>query len=230
MEYSSHKIVRIVQKVDSFFDRMSKIFFVIAGILVVCITLLIFAGVFNRSFIGKVWLFVEDYAELSLIPMSYLVYGYVLRQDRHLNMDLIYNKFGHKGRTLLSVFCGLFSLFIACFMLKYSFSYMMYQYDHHIVSSSAMKVTLWPFSLCIVIGMTFFVIDVIFYTLDKLFYLIYGEQPLKFKNKIDYSKKEKQKLGISDEEEIKDAELKMALEQQRLENDNKMGTSAGREK
>ena len=222
MEYSSHKIVRIIQKIDSIFDKISKAFFVFAGVLVVAITLLIFAGVFNRSFIGQVWLFVEDYAELSLIPMSYLVYGYVLRQDRHLNMDLVYNKFGHKGRTLLSIFCGLFSLCISGFMLKYSYSYMMYQYSHHIVSSSAMKVTLWPFSLCIVIGMIFFVIDVIFYTLDKIFYLVYGEQPLKFKNKIDYSKKEKKVLGIEEEEEIKDAELKMALEQQRLEREKEL--------
>lgn len=222
MEYSSHKIVRIVQKIDSIFDKISKAFFVFAGVLVVAITLLIFAGVFNRSFIGQVWLFVEDYAELSLIPMSYLVYGYVLRQDRHLNMDLVYNKFGHKGRTLLSIFCGLFSLCISGFMLKYSYSYMMYQYSHHIVSSSAMKVTLWPFSLCIVIGMIFFVIDVIFYTIDKIFYLVYGEQPLKFKNKIDYSKKEKKALGIEEEDEIKDAELKMALEQQRLEREKEL--------
>ena len=85
-----------------------------------------------------------------------------------------------------------------------------------------MKVTLWPFSLCIVIGMIFFVIDVIFYTLDKIFYLVYGEQPLKFKNKIDYSKKEKKALGIEEEEEIKDAELKMALEQQRMDREKEL--------
>ena len=66
-------IVRVIQKIDSFFDMVSKICFALTAIIIIGITVLIFASVINRTFIGSVWLFVEDYATYALIPISYLV-------------------------------------------------------------------------------------------------------------------------------------------------------------
>ena len=61
--------VRVVQKIDSFFDKLSKLCFVLAAAIIIGVTLMIFASVINRTFIVQIWLFVEDYATLALIPI-----------------------------------------------------------------------------------------------------------------------------------------------------------------
>ena len=69
--------VKVIQKIDNFFNAVSKTCFALAALVIIGVTLLIFASVINRTFIGQVWLFVEDYATLALIPITYLVFGYV---------------------------------------------------------------------------------------------------------------------------------------------------------
>lgn len=176
--------VRVIQKIDNFFNAISKACFALAAIVIIFVTLMIFASVINRTFIGQVWLFVEDYATLALIPITYLVFGYVLRQDRHLNMDLLFSRCPYKVKIFLSIFAGVFTIFVCCFMTSQAWTYMMYQLDKHVVSSGAMKITLWPFSLCILISIILFMLDLIFFVLNRVIQLIYDEQPLNFSGKI----------------------------------------------
>ena len=204
MEYSKHSFVRAVQKIDSFFNYISKICYWIAAALIVGVTVMIFASVINRTFIGGVWLFVEEYATLALIPMSYFVYGYVLRQNRHLNLDIIYNKFPFKGRIILSIFSGLFTLIVCFFMVSEAWNYMMYQLEANVVSSGVMKTPLWIFSLFILISVILFAIDLVFFIMNRIILWLYDEQPLKFIGRIEENA----------DENINDAELMHALELQ----------------
>lgn len=176
--------VRAIQKIDNFFNAISKACFALAAIVIIFVTLMIFASVINRTFIGQVWLFVEDYATLALIPITYLVFGYVLRQDRHLNMDLLFSRCPYKVKIFLSIFSGVFTLLVCCFMTSQAWTYMMYQFDKQVVSSGAMKIILWPFSCCILISIILFMLDLVFFVLNRIIQLIYDEQPLNFEGKI----------------------------------------------
>lgn len=176
--------VRAIQKIDNFFNAISKACFALAAIVIIFVTLMIFASVINRTFIGQVWLFVEDYATLALIPITYLVFGYVLRQDRHLNMDLLFSRCPYKVKIFLSIFSGVFTLLVCCFMTSQAWTYMMYQLDKQVVSSGAMKIILWPFSCCILISIILFMLDLLLFVLNRVIQLIYDEQPLNFSGKI----------------------------------------------
>lgn len=176
--------VRVIQKIDNFFNMISKACFTIAAIVIIFVTLMIFASVINRTFIGQVWLFVEDYATLALIPITYLVFGYVLRENRHLNMDLLFSHCPYKVKIFLSIFAGVFTLLVCCFMTSQAWTYMMYQMNKGVVSSGAMKITLWPFSLCILVSIILFMLDLVFFVLNRIIQLIYDEQPLNFSGKI----------------------------------------------
>ena len=176
--------VKAIQKIDGFLNALSKVCFALAAIIIVGVTLMIFASVINRTFIGQVWLFVEDYATLALIPITYLVFGYVLREDRHLNMDLLFSRCPYKVKIFLSIFSGVFTTLVCCFMTSQAWTYMMYQFDKNVVSSGAMKITLWPFSCCILISIILFMLDLVFFVLNRVIQLIYDEQPLNFSGKI----------------------------------------------
>ena len=177
-------IVRVIQKIDNVFNQISKICFALTSAIILGVTVLIFASVINRTFIGSVWLFVEDYSTYALIPISYLVFGYVLREDRHLNMDLVFSRCPYKVKICLSLFAGVFTVFVTCFMLSEAWSYMAYQLEYNVVSSGAMKITLWPFSCCIFVSLILFLIDLVLFILNRIIQLIYDEQPLQFSGKI----------------------------------------------
>lgn len=181
---SDSGIIKIIKRVDNFFNYVSKFCFVVATVLILGVTLMIFASVINRSFIGNVWLFVEEYATLALIPISYSVYGYVLRQDRHLNLDILFNKCPYKVKIGLSIFAAVFTLFVCYYMITESYGYMTYQLDSNVVSSGSMKTPLWGFSLAIFVSIVLFAIDLIFFILNRIIQLATDEQPLKFEGKI----------------------------------------------
>ena len=178
------KFIKVIQRIDGFLNALSKVCFALAAIIIVGITLMIFASVINRTFVGQVWLFVEDYATLALIPITYLVFGYVLREDRHLNMDLLFSRCPYKIKIFLSLFSGVFTLLVCCFMASQAWTYMMYQLDKSVVSSGAMKIILWPFSCCILISVILFMLDLVFFVLNRVIQLVYDEQPLNFAGKI----------------------------------------------
>lgn len=65
-----------MQRIDSILDTIDKIGLVVSSALMIAVTLLITAGTINRAFIGMIWVFVEEWSALAMIPMSYLVMGY----------------------------------------------------------------------------------------------------------------------------------------------------------
>lgn len=192
--------IKIIKKIDAVFDYISKGCFAVTAFLIIGVTLMICASVINRSFIGQVWLFVEEYATYALIPISYLVFGYVLRQNRHLNLDILYNKMPYKVKIALSIFAGVFTLVVTFFMFKYSWSYMQYQLENGVVSSGSMKTPLWGLSCCIAVSMILFAIDLVLFIVNYIILLFTGEQPLKFEGKIS-------KTG-----EVENRELELAAE------------------
>lgn len=181
---TTNGIIKVIKSIDNIFNYVSKFCFIVATILILGVTLMIFASVINRSFIGSIWLFVEEYATLALIPISYAVYGYVLRQDRHLNLDIIFNKCPYKVKIGLSIFAAAFTLFVCYYMLTETWGYMSYQLESNVVSSGSMKTPLWGFSLAIFISLVIFAIDLIFFILNRIIQLFTDEQPLKFEGKI----------------------------------------------
>lgn len=179
--------ITVIKKIDSFFNFLSKICFVFSAVIILATCLMILAGVINRTFIGAIWLFVEEYATFALLPMSYAVYGYVLRQNRHLKLDIIFNKMPYKVRIALAIFSGVVTLVVCVFMLMAAGSFMQYQIDSHVVSTGGTKTPLWIFSLTIVIGIALFAIDLIFYIINEIINMVTGEEPLKFEQKIKES-------------------------------------------
>lgn len=180
MNSSVKVFIKITKKIDIFFDYISKVCAVISGILLIAVTLIIFAGVVNRAFMSWIWLFVEEYSALALIPMSYLVMGYTLRWNQHLKMDLVVRNVPRFWKKLLGIFAAVFSLICIIFMIMASFDWLVYNIERNVTSSGALRTPLWIFSASILLGLVLFAIDMLLLIINRIVALVYGEYPLLF--------------------------------------------------
>lgn len=177
-------LVTIVRKSDSLFNCISILAAVLTGAILVAVTLIIFMAVINRSFIGWIWLFVEEYSGLALIPMSFLAFGYAHRKGRHLKMDLIVKNLPLLGRNIFALISGVFALVVIGFMVDGACSWLAYTYEKHATSGGPMGTQVWPISLMMVIGLVLFFIDMLMFVLDRIIIMRHGISVLKVNSDI----------------------------------------------
>jgi len=171
------KIVKALDRVSCF---ISKISFSISCLLIVALVVLIFAYIINRTFIGQVWLFVEEWSGFALIPITYFGLGYTVRKDKGLYVDLITDKLSPRVQDFLEVIFAIFSFFIIITMLSMSIEWLGYVLERAAKSRGPMRTPLWIFSVTIVSGLFVYTIDMFFYFLYRLFSFIGKDIGLKF--------------------------------------------------
>ncbi len=176
----SHILINIIKKIDLFFNAVSRVCAVISSILLVGVTLIIFAGVINRTFFEYTWLFVEEYSALALIPISYLTMGYTLRWNQHLKMDIVVRNVPKSFKRIFGIFAAVFSLICIIYMAMAAIDWFTYTLERHVTSSGALRTPLWFISSTIVAGIVLFAIDMSLLVVHRTIAMVNGSGSLKF--------------------------------------------------
>lgn len=108
--------MRFLKRVELFFDLMIRYSTILAGFILIFVTLSVSAEVVLRYFIGRPTVWVVEIAGYSLLYMTFLVVAWVQRRQKHVKMDLIFNKLTPKVQSMVSFFASVISTFI-CFIL-----------------------------------------------------------------------------------------------------------------
>ena len=173
-------IMKLLKGCDTVIFNLSKIATIFCGVILIGTVLIICAGVFNRMFIHQSWMFVEEWTGLALIPMSYLCFGYTLRYNKHLKMDLLVNRMSNKWQNIFAIFAAVFSIVCLVYFLIFSYNWLDYCLVRDTVSSGPMQTPLWIFSLTIFIGCAIMMLDMICFLISRIVYLATGTTPFHF--------------------------------------------------
>jgi C4-dicarboxylate transporter, DctQ subunit len=179
MHINFYNFIKFIKKTDSVFEYIGRFYVFISGTLLVLVTLIIFAGVINRSFLGFIWVFVEEWSSLALLPMSYLAMGYTLRCNRHLRIDILVERLSNRWQNIFMIFAAAFSIVCLVFMIEASAQWFLYTYINKTQSFGPMRTPLWIFSASIVIGLVFFLIDMLLLLINRILALMSGILPVK---------------------------------------------------
>jgi len=154
-EDRAHKINvdKAISKIDKVIRTISVAEAGVSGALIVGMTVLIIAYVINRQFIGQIWLFVEEWVGLSLVPIAYLSIAYTLRRGGHINIDIVMVKLSPWKRNIVDALVSLVALVVLGYMTERSISWFIYVWQNHITSFGPMRTPLWGFSFTMVLGM-----------------------------------------------------------------------------
>ncbi len=174
------QIILILKKLDKISYNISRIGAVISGVLIALIALMIFCYIINRQFIGYTWLFVEEWAGLSMVPMTYLALAYTLRWNQHIYVDALVGRFSLKTQNIIGFLVSLLSLIILGFIIERSVNWFMYTWIDHIASLGPMRTPLWPITISIVVGSVMYFIDTFFFMVQKVLNLIGRTDVLNF--------------------------------------------------
>lgn len=94
------KVVKLLSKMGSVFDYMSRTLFVFAGLLVVFDMIIISIDVVMRNTHMRSLLWITEVTEFTLLFTTFLGAAWVLRRGEHIKLDFFVNKFSKKVREL----------------------------------------------------------------------------------------------------------------------------------
>lgn len=169
----------MIARIDLVASYISKIGIYISCALLVFITIIIFVNVILRSFFQYNLPFVEEWASLSLVPMSYLGLGYTLRKDKHIAADILIRKLSDKAKYICLLFVSIVALAVLLFYTEGAWDLFIYQFERNVTTNGSMRTPLWIASITVFIGLAIFLMDVCFWILHFILKLC-GKKGLAF--------------------------------------------------
>lgn len=174
------RILKIIQRLDAISYFISKASAIFSAFLISLTTVVIFAYVINRSFIGHVWLFVEEWSSMVLVAISYFGMAYTLRHNKHIYVDIIISRLKPKTKNTIEFIIAIFCLIVLGFMIERSINWLSYTIQGNIRSSGPMRTPMWIPTITMVIGLILYFVDMVFYLLKRFFSLLGKELNLVF--------------------------------------------------
>ncbi len=104
-------------KIGKWLDQLNYWLSWVGGIMIVMAMLLIFGDVVSRYIFNKPAMSIYYYSEYILLYSTFLAAAYVLKIDRHIRVDVLYNFLSEKTQTILLVFSDFFGLLYTLFLL-----------------------------------------------------------------------------------------------------------------
>jgi TRAP-type C4-dicarboxylate transport system permease small subunit len=146
---------RLLKKVSILFDRILNFSAVLACILLSFTTISVCAGIFSRYFLSRPWAWVTEVNEFIIVYITFLVAAWVLKQERHVKMEVIISSLDERVQAKInfatSIFCALGCLIIAGYAIKVTWSL----YETHAFTYTVLELPKWIFYFPIFFGFLF---------------------------------------------------------------------------
>lgn len=141
-----------MKMMSNLLDRVIDLFAVLGGILSLIMMLCVFLDVCLRFFLNKPSGWIVEYAEYSLLFITFLAAPWVLKENRHVFLDLLVERLSRKNRLLVNGFTSLLAGTVFLIFSWYAFgsTYHYYEIDYRMATS--LRTLKWPVMSIIPIG------------------------------------------------------------------------------
>jgi TRAP-type C4-dicarboxylate transport system permease small subunit len=118
--------MKLFSKILIFIDRCGEIFFEVGSLIYLSMILVLSLDVSLRFILNRPTLWATDVARYSLLWGTLLGAAYLVKNDQHINVDLLIRHLGPRARWVLNIFssvvCTLMSLIIFIYSLNLTWS------------------------------------------------------------------------------------------------------------
>lgn len=112
-------VVKILKKLDAIFDRIIGISYCLAGVVVVY-QMVSTAGNTMSAYVANFTITgVESFSEFGMLWLVFLSAAWLLRNERHVTMDLVVSKLSPKNQSRLIVFTSLVCVIVCLIFVWY---------------------------------------------------------------------------------------------------------------
>jgi len=138
----SSKKTKILNKFDNFIKAINKYFSIIAGLLILIMSVAVFIDVIKRYFFNNPSTWILDFAALSLVFVVFLSFAPALESGSHVSVDLFKEKASGKVQKILEfIVFGLTLLFGLIFLWK-TLDYTIQVAEDNVSSNSNIRIPL----------------------------------------------------------------------------------------
>ena len=111
--------MKVISKIASIFDRIEAILAIAAGSLIVFIGLSICYEVIMRYFLDSPTIWTVEVSRYSLVYITFLGAGWVLKEDGHVRIDLVLNRLTPRTQALLNIIHSIIGAIVCLIIVWY---------------------------------------------------------------------------------------------------------------
>ncbi len=173
------KFKRISASFIKWFDRLNDFLALLAGAVVVFITLIIIYEVFMRYLVKRPTTWVNDISEILLVYVTFLGSAYVLRLGEHTRVDIVVTLLKRKNQEIMGIIQDTLALFF-CLVFTYiaGNSFWDSLVTQERTAGGLFSVPLWSVYAVIPFGGLLLCIQLIRQIVEHFVFLSYGRQEL----------------------------------------------------
>ena len=145
---------RLAKKVGSIVDRSLDVTFAAACVVLMFVMVSVSSEVFLRYLLDMPQMWVVEVAEYSLLFITFMAGGWVLRREGHVKMDLLVNRLKPKAQALFDFITSFIGIgLVGLLFVWYGVVTTKYVYVHNITADGALDmVPEWTFTWVIPVG------------------------------------------------------------------------------
>jgi C4-dicarboxylate transporter DctQ subunit len=151
----------LLTKAGSVFDRLLDLFAVLAGIVVSFITIAVCVGILTRYLLNYPMSWVIEISEYSLLYMTFLAAAWVLRHGQHVSVDLVYNRFSPRNKSIADLFTSIVAGLVFLIIILYGFKVTKHQFDTKYFTPTFLEAPKFLITLIIPVGSFLLLIQII---------------------------------------------------------------------
>jgi len=147
------------EKFNRFIDSLLSLTATLTGVMVVFLIISVCYEVVCRYFFNRPTSWVADVGSFILLFLPFMVTGWVLKNDTHVRIDLLYDRLGIRNKIIFDAFTSFLAI-IVCFILVLRGTGIVVElFNENIYTDTTMHVVQWPFMAVIPFGILLFLVE-----------------------------------------------------------------------
>jgi len=151
----------LLTKAGKAFDRLLDFFAVLAGIVAAFITVAVCAGIVTRFMFNRPMAWVIEISEYSLLYIAFLSAAWVMKNNKHVSLDLVYNSFSPKNKVISDLFTSILGGLVFLIVTYFGFKVTRNQYITKYFTPTFLEAPKFIVTLIIPVGSFLLLIQII---------------------------------------------------------------------
>jgi C4-dicarboxylate transporter DctQ subunit len=155
------KARELLTKAGTVFDRLLDLFAILAGAIISFITVSVCAGILSRYFLNRPMSWVVEISEYGLLYITFLVAAWVLKQEQHVSVDLVYSRLSPRNQAIAGIFTSVAAAIVFFIINLYGFKVTKGQFDAKYFTPSILEAPKFAITLIIPVGTFLLLLQII---------------------------------------------------------------------
>ena len=167
----------LLTKAGKAFDRLLDFFAVLAGIIAAFVTVAVSTGIVTRFMFNRPMAWVIEISEYSLLYIAFLSAAWVMKNNKHVSLDLVYNSFSPKNKVISDLFTSILGGLVFLIVTYFGFKVTRNQYITKYFTPTFLEAPKFIVTLIIPVGSFLLLIQIIRKICRNFNLLIKGDFP-----------------------------------------------------